>query len=121
MRADRRRLSLVLAVTAVYCAVELIGGFYANSLALLTDAVHMLTDVAALCLGLLTLWISARPATAGKTYGYMRAEILGALFNGLFLWLLVGFIWFEATQRLRNPPAVHGLTVITIALAGIAI
>ena len=121
LATDRRRLGVVLAVTVIYFVAELIGGLYANSLALLTDAVHMLTDVAALCLGLLTLWISARPATAGKTYGYMRAEILGALFNGLFLWLLVGFIWFEAAQRIRNPPAVHGLTVITIALAGIAI
>src|SRR5579863_2302791 len=112
---------VVLAVTIIYFAAELIGGIYANSLALLTDAVHMLTDIAALCLGLLTLWISARPATAGKTYGYMRAEILGALFNGLFLWLLVGFIWFEAAHRIRNPPSVHGLTVIAVSLVGIAI
>lgn len=121
LRADRRRLSLVLAVTAVYCAVELIGGYYANSLALLSDAVHMLTDIAALCLGLLTLWISTRPARGGKTYGYQRAEILGALFNGLFLWVLVIFIWIEAVGRLHNPPAVHGLTVMAIALVGIAV
>lgn len=119
--ADRRRLRVVLAVTAAYFASELAGGFYANSLALLTDAVHMLTDIAALCLGLLTLWISSRPATAGKTYGYLRAEILGALINGLFLWLVVAFIWFEAAQRLRNPPPVHGLAVIAIALVGIAV
>jgi cobalt-zinc-cadmium efflux system protein len=118
---DRRRLIAVLAVTILYCAAELIGGFSANSLALLTDAVHMLTDIAALVLALLTLWISSRPATAGKTYGYLRAEILGALFNGLFLWLLVGFIWFEAAERLRNPPAVHGLIVIVIATAGIIV
>jgi cobalt-zinc-cadmium efflux system protein len=118
--ADRRRLRVVLAVTAVYFIAELAGGFYANSLALLTDAVHMLTDIAALCLSLLTLWISSRPATAGKTYGYLRAEILGALLNGLFLWLLVAFIWLEAIERLRNPPAVGGLTVMAIALIGIA-
>jgi cobalt-zinc-cadmium efflux system protein len=121
MRADRRRLSLVLAVTAAYCAVELIGGYYANSLALLSDAVHVLTDIAALCLGLLTLWISTQPARGGKTYGYQRAEILGALFNGLFLWVLVIFIWIEAVGRLHNPPAVHGLTVMAIALVGIAV
>jgi cobalt-zinc-cadmium efflux system protein len=121
MRADRRLLSIVLAVTVVYCAVELIGGYYANSLALLSDAVHMLTDIAALCLGLLTLWISTRPARGGKTYGYQRAEILGALFNGLFLWVLVIFIWIEAVGRLHDPPAVHGLTVMAIALVGIAV
>lgn len=119
--ADRRRLRVVLAVTVAYFISELVGGWYANSLALLTDAVHMLTDIAALCLGLLTLWISSRPATAGKTYGYLRAEILGALVNGLFLWLLVAFIWFEAAGRLRNPPAVGGLIVIVVALIGIAV
>lgn len=118
---DRRRLAVVLAITIVYFAAELAGGFYANSLALFTDAVHMLTDIAALCLGLLTLWMSSRPATAGKTYGYLRAEILGALFNGLFLWLLVGFIWFEAAARLSHPPDVRGLAVIAIAAAGIAV
>jgi cobalt-zinc-cadmium efflux system protein len=118
---DRRRLAVVLALTIVYFGAELAGGLYANSLALLTDAVHMLTDIAALCLGLLTLWMSSRPATAGKTYGYLRAEILGALFNGLFLWLLVGFIWFEAAERLRHPPQVRGLPVIAIASAGILI
>jgi cobalt-zinc-cadmium efflux system protein len=118
---DRRRLLVVLAVTAAYFVSELVGGYYANSLALLTDAIHMLTDIAALCLSLLTLWISSRPTTAGKTYGYLRAEILGALINGLLLWLLVAFIWLEAAKRLRNPPAVHGLTVIVIALMGIAV
>src|SRR5713101_8737163 len=119
MQADRRRLSIVLAVTAVYCAVELIGGYYANSLALLSDAVHMLTDIAALCLGMLTLWISTRPASSAKTYGYLRAEILGALLNGLFLWVLVVFIWIEAFERLRNPPPVSGLAVMAIAIVGI--
>ncbi len=119
LRNERGRLQLVLTISAVYFAAELAGGWYANSLALLSDAVHMLTDIAALCLSLFTLWISSRPATAGKTYGYLRAEILGALFNGLFLWLLVAFLWFEAVERLRNPQAVDGLPVMVIAAAGI--
>jgi cobalt-zinc-cadmium efflux system protein len=88
---------------------------------LLTDAVHMFTDIAALCLSLLTLWIAARPATSGKTYGYLRAEILGALFNGLFLWMLVAFIWFEAAERLRNPPAVRAPVMMTVALVGMIV
>jgi cobalt-zinc-cadmium efflux system protein len=117
---ERSRLQVVLAVTALYFATELVGGWLVNSLALLSDAVHMLTDIAALCLGLITLWISSRPATAGKTYGYQRAEILGALFNGLMLWLLVAFLWFEAAERLRNPPSVNGLPVMIIAVVGIA-
>lgn len=116
---QRRRLQLVLTITVLYFAAELAGGWLANSLALLSDAVHMLTDIAALCLGLFTLWISSRPATAGKTYGYLRAEILGALFNGLLLWLLVAFLWFEAVERLRHPQAVDGLPVVMIAAVGI--
>ncbi|HUY19043.1 MAG TPA: cation diffusion facilitator family transporter [Candidatus Binataceae bacterium] len=119
--ADSTRLRIVLAVTIAYCAIEFVVGYYANSLALISDAVHMLTDIAALVIGLLTLWVSTRPASAGKTYGYLRAEILGALLNGLFLWLLVVFIWFEAVQRLRSPEAVAGLPVMMVAIAGIGI
>jgi cobalt-zinc-cadmium efflux system protein len=117
--SERSRLQIVLGITAGYFAAELAGAWLANSLALLSDAVHILTDIAALCLGLFTLWISSRPATAGKTYGYVRAEILGALFNGLLLWLLVAFLWFEAVERLRNPPVVNGLPVVAIAAVGI--
>jgi len=112
---------IVLAVTALFFAAELVGGYFANSLALMTDAVHVLTDIAALCLSLLALWISARPASSAKTFGYLRAEILGALFNGLLLWALVVFVWFEAAQRLRNPPAVHSPTMMAVATLGIAI
>ena len=119
--ADRKRLLTVLVVTALYCATEFVGGYYSNSLALISDAVHLLTDIAALCLALLTLWISARPASGAKTYGYLRAEILGALANGVFLWLLVIFIWVEAAERMRNPQPVAGLTVIAIATAGLGV
>ena len=101
--ADRRRLIAVLAVAAVYFAIELVGGLYTGSLALLSDAVHMLTDIAAIFLSLLVLWISTRPASGGKTYGYLRAEILGALFNGLFLWLLA--IRALRHHRASSPPA----------------
>lgn len=118
---DRRRLLIVLSITALFFAAELIGGYYANSLALMTDAVHVLTDIAALVLSLLTLWISARPASSAKTFGYLRAEILGALFNGLLLWVLVIFVWFEAAQRLRDPPAVHSPTMMAVATLGIAV
>ena len=120
-QSDRRRLNVVLAVTALYFAVELAAGLYANSLALVTDAIHMLTDIAALLLSLFTLWVSARPANAAKTYGYLRAEILGALFNGLFLWVLVAFIWLEAAQRLRHPAEVRGVIVIATALVGLVV
>ena len=119
--SDQRRLLIVLGVTSVYFFTELVGGYLSGSLALLSDAVHMLTDIAALSLSLLTLWISTRPASSAKTYGYLRAEILGALFNGLFLWLLVVFIWIEAYRRLHNPRPVSGLAVMAIALVGIGV
>ena len=120
-RSDQRRLLVVLGVTSIYFLTELVGGYLTGSLALLSDAVHILTDIAALCLGMLTLWISTRPASSAKTYGYLRAEILGALLNGLFLWLLVVFIWFEALARLRHPHPVSGLPVMAIAIVGIGV
>jgi cobalt-zinc-cadmium efflux system protein len=120
-RSDQRRLLIVLGVTSAYLLTELIGGYLTGSLALLSDAVHMLTDIAALCLSMLTLWISTRPASPAKTYGYLRAEILGALLNGLFLWVLVVFIWIEAFERLRNPRPVSGLAVMAIAIVGICV
>ncbi len=119
--SDRRRLLVVLAVTTVYCATEFIGGYFTNSLALISDAVHLLTDMAALGLSMLALWISMRPATAGKTYGYLRAEILGALLNGLFLWVLVVFIWIEAVHRLRTPERIDAIPVMAIAAGGILV
>ncbi|HEY6393990.1 MAG TPA: cation diffusion facilitator family transporter [Candidatus Binataceae bacterium] len=120
-QSDRRRLFAVLAVTSVYFLTELIAGYFANSLALLSDAIHMLTDIAAICLSLFTLWISGRPASGAKTYGYLRAEILGALLNGLFLWLLVVFIWIEAVSRLRQPTEAGGLTMIFVAITGVGV
>ena len=119
--ADKRRLKLVLVAVAIYCAAEFVGGYFTNSLALMTDAVHMLTDIAALSIGLLTLWISTRPATGGKTFGYVRAEFLGAFFNGIFLWLLVAFIWLEAFHRLHTPENVSALPVMGIAVVGLIV
>jgi cobalt-zinc-cadmium efflux system protein len=119
--ADQRRLRIVLAAVVLYCATEFVGGYFTNSLALMTDAVHMLTDIAALSLGMLTLWISTRPARGGKTFGYLRAEILGAFLNGLFLWLLVLYIWMEAAHRLRTPETISALPVMGIAVVGLVV
>jgi cobalt-zinc-cadmium efflux system protein len=119
--ADVRRLWIVLIVTAAYFLTELIGGILTNSLALFSDAFHLLTDVGAILLSLFALWISSRPARAGKTYGYLRAEILGALLNGLFLWVIVGFLIFEAVQRLGKPTSINGLPVMAIAAGGVLV
>ncbi len=116
---DRKRLRLVLLLAAGYFVTELAGGLYTNSLALISDAVHMLTDIASICLALISLWIASRPATTSKTYGYVRAEILGALFNGLLLWLIGCFIFFGAIERLRNPVPVMASGMILVAAAGL--
>src|SRR5262249_32958216 len=103
---DRDALRTVLILTASYLAAEVVGGLLTNSLALLSDAAHMLTDVTALSLALFAMWIAQRPATDRKTYGYYRAEILVALANGLVLWLaVIGILW-EAWERFATPPAV---------------
>lgn len=120
-QSNRRRLIAVLALTFTYMLAEAIGGFVTNSLALLSDAGHMLADVASLGLALLALWFAARPATAKKTYGYYRMEILAALANGAALVVISLLISYEAFQRIKHPQDVQGLEVMLIAIGGLAI
>jgi cobalt-zinc-cadmium efflux system protein len=110
-----------LAVSSVLCLAELLGGWLTNSLALMTDAAHMFTDVAALSLTLFALWAAGRPASDSKTFGYVRAEILAALVNGVVLCVLVVLIVWEAWIRLGDPPVVHAGGMLAIAAAGLAV
>ena len=119
--SNRRRLSAVLALTFLYMLAEAIGGFLTNSLALLSDAGHMLADVASLALALLALWFAARPATTKKTYGYYRMEILAALANGAALVVISLLISYEAFQRMKSPENVKGFEVTVIAIGGLAV
>jgi cobalt-zinc-cadmium efflux system protein len=119
--SNRRRLSAVLALTFAYMLAEAIGGFLTNSLALLSDAGHMLADVASLMLALLALWFAARPATTRKTYGYYRMEILAALANGAALLVISLLISHEAFQRIKSPEEVKGFEVTLIAIGGLAV
>ncbi len=118
---DRRALRWALALTAAFCVVEFVGGWLTNSLALLSDAVHMLTDVAALSLALAALWVAGRPATGSKTFGYHRAEILAALANGVLLGFAVLFILREAWERLAAPTPVDTGGMMLVAAAGLGI
>ena len=118
---DRRALALTLAITSIYCLVELAGGIATNSLALLSDAGHMFADVAALGISLFAARLSQLPPTASKTFGYHRGEILAAFVNGLALWLVVGLIFHEAYQRLHDPPAVHSSGMIVVATIGLLV
>jgi cobalt-zinc-cadmium efflux system protein len=116
-----RSLGAALALTAGYAVVEALGGWLAQSLALLSDAGHMATDAAALGLALFAQWVARRPPSPRASYGYARAEVLAAFVNALALLLLVAFIVLEAIQRMRNPPAVAGAAVLGIASVGLLV
>jgi len=101
--------------------MEVIGGLLTQSLALLADAGHMLTDVAALGLSAFAIWMAARPSTPEKTYGYHRAEILAAVTNAVVLLLLAIWILYEAYRRVFEPPQVLGVPMLLIGLVGLAV
>jgi cobalt-zinc-cadmium efflux system protein len=112
-------LAIALAITAGIMFLEWIGGLVTNSLALLSDAGHMLSDVAALALSLIAFHIAARPASPEKTYGFYRFEILAALANGAALLAIAGWIVWEAAERLRHPPEVASGTMMAVAFVGL--
>ena len=118
---DRRRLTFAFGLIVTFMCGEVVAGILAHSLALLSDAAHMLTDAGALALSLLALRLAARPASGDLTYGLKRAEILSAQANGATLLVLAALIVYEAIHRLVSPPAVAGWTVLIVALAGVAV
>jgi cobalt-zinc-cadmium efflux system protein len=117
---SRRRLWLVLLINLAFLVIEFIGGIYAHSLALLADAGHMLTDVAALALALFVARLAQRPPTSKATFGMLRAEVLGAQINAATLFLISGLIIREAVTRFRHPSEVAGPLVLFVAVAGLA-
>lgn len=116
----RRRLVAVFLVTLAVFAIELIGGFASNSLALLADAGHMFADVAGIGLALLAISYASRPADLDRTFGYLRLEILAAVVNAVLLFGIAAFVLFEAWQRLSSPPEVASDLMLAIALVGLA-
>jgi cobalt-zinc-cadmium efflux system protein len=119
--ADRRVLAAALGLIAGFTVVEVIAGVLADSLALLADAGHMLTDAAALGAALFASWMAARPARGGWTFGFRRVEILAAQANGILLALLAAWIVYAAIRRLLSPRDVEGGIVVGVGLAGIAV
>ena len=112
---NKRRLAVVLSLTTLFMAAEVVGGLYTKSLALLADAAHMLTDAGGLALALFAIWFAEKPATPERTYGYYRAEILAALANAVVLIGISGLILYEAYERLRTPPSVASKPMLSIA------
>ncbi len=108
-------------MTGTFMIIEVVGGLFTGSLALLADAGHMLTDVAALGLSAFAMWMAARPSTPEKSYGYHRAEILAAVANAVVLLLLAVWILYEAYRRVFEPPHVLGIPMLFIGLVGLAV
>jgi cobalt-zinc-cadmium efflux system protein len=119
--ASRRRLAFVLGLTCVYLAVEVVAGVLTDSLALIADAGHMMTDVAGLVLALAAMKFAERRPSPRRTFGYHRVEILAALTNALVLAGVAGYILTEAWQRFREPAQVASVTVLWVAAVGLVV
>ena len=116
---NRKGLRIAIGITAVILLLEFFGGLATNSLALLSDAGHMLSDVSSLVFSLLAMWLAAKPPTADKHYGYSRVEILAALLNGVTLFVIAGLILYEAYHRFLAPEPVSSLQMMVIAVIGL--
>jgi len=119
--ADQRPLVVALCLIGVFIVGEVTVAVLAHSLALLSDAGHMLTDVAALALALFVAWFSKQPETPQKTYGYLRWEILAAFLNGATLLMISAWILWEAASRFRAPAPIQGGLMLTVATAGLIV
>ncbi|MCY1017877.1 cation diffusion facilitator family transporter [Pyxidicoccus sp. MSG2] len=118
---NQRRLRLVLILTTLYLAAEVVGGLWTGSLALLADAGHMLTDAGGIALALMGMKFAARPATPERTYGFHRAEILAALTNAVVLIGISLYVVYEAWVRFRSPPTVASAEMVGVAALGLVV
>ncbi|HEY4125005.1 MAG TPA: cation diffusion facilitator family transporter [Rhizomicrobium sp.] len=115
---DERRMGIAFAIIFVFMLVDVAGGLFSGSLALLADAGHMVSDAAALGIGWLALRVGKRPADAARTFGYRRLEVLAAFVNGLSLFVVAGWVVFEAVQRFATPHPILGGAMLIVAIAG---
>lgn len=120
-KGNEKLLCITLGLTATFMVAEIIGGFVTQSLALLSDAAHMFTDVAALAVSLVAIRIGKRPADASRTFGYYRFEILAAAFNASLLFLVAIYILYEAYQRFLEPPQIHSTGMLIVAILGLIV
>lgn len=118
-RVNRRPFVIALFITTTFMVAEIIGGFLTNSLALLADAGHMATDAAALALSLFAIWLARRPATPQRSYGFYRAEVLAALINAATLIAISFYIFWEAFNRIGEPPEIDSGPMLLVAIGGL--
>ncbi|ANU24541.1 cation diffusion facilitator family transporter [Planococcus donghaensis] len=116
---NRKALTIALAITAGIMLLEFFGGLFTNSLALIADSGHMLSDTVSLVLSLSAIWFAGKAVSTKKTYGYYRFEILTAFINGITLFIMAGFIIYEAIQRVYEPSEVQGGWMLVIAAIGL--
>jgi len=117
--ASRRALTIALALALSVAGAEVAGGILTNSLALLADAGHMVSDVLSVSLALFAIWMAGRPASAQQTFGFQRAEVLAAAANGGVLLLVAGFVFWQAALRFGDPPEVEGAPMLGIGAVGL--
>ena len=110
-----------MALIGGFMLVEVVGGLLANSLALLADAAHMVTDAAAIGLALFAMWFASRQASFSRTFGFYRTEVIAALLNALSMWLVAGWIFFEAYGRIYEPPEINAVPVLVVGSVGLLV
>lgn len=119
--SGRKKLAMIMTITFAFAIVEMVGGWFSGSLALISDAFHMLTDSSSLMLALIMAILAQRPADDKYSYGHGRWEIIGALLNGIFMIAVIVFLIYEGIDRILNPRPVESTTIIWIATAGLLI
>ncbi|ORZ13846.1 cation efflux protein [Lobosporangium transversale] len=118
---NKRKLIFVTILCLCFFTVEMVGGYFARSLALMSDAFHLLSDVVSFMISLVAIWLSEQPATKRHSFGYHRAEVLAALMSVFIIWILTAFLLMEAVERIRNPETIDGKTMCLVASIGVAI
>ncbi|KAG0004452.1 hypothetical protein BGZ80_006073 [Entomortierella chlamydospora] len=118
---SKRKLIFVTILCLCFFAVEMIGGYFAKSLALMSDAFHLLSDVISFIVSLIAIWLSEQPATKRHSFGYHRAEVLAALMSVFIIWILTAFLLMEAVERIRNPQPIDGKTMCIVASIGVVL
>jgi len=116
-----KTLVFALIFTTAFAVVEVFAGLMANSLALLSDAGHMFTDSLSLAVGAFSAWLANKPASRQHSFGLQRAEVLGALFNVIFMFLVIAYIAYEAVLRMLDTPEVNGVTVLVVGTLGLLV
>jgi cobalt-zinc-cadmium efflux system protein len=119
--ANARQLWIALTLTGTFLVVEVAGGFFFNSLALLSDAAHMFTDAAALAIALVAIKLGQRPADDRRTFGYRRFEILAAAFNAILLFMVAGYVLYEGIKRILDPEPVESIGMLVVAAVGLVV